>query len=80
LLHFAEGVVDSPHRSEQRDDNHQPNDTMNNTAKYIRQNDNKEYTIVEVNEDLKQIILRDTNTGTTLKMAKQSFDNNFKLA
>ena len=53
---------------------------MNNTAKYIRQNDNKEYTIVEVNEDLKQIILRDTNTGTTLKMAKQSFDNNFKLA
>jgi hypothetical protein len=58
----------------------QPTPTMSNTAKYIRQNDNKEYTILEVNEDLKQIILRDTNTGTTLKMAKQSFANNFKLA
>jgi hypothetical protein len=28
-LHFAGGEVGFPHRSEQRDDNHQPNDTMN---------------------------------------------------
>ena len=48
------------------------------TTKYSRKNDNKEYTILEVNEDLNQIILRDTNTGTTLKMAKQTFANNFK--
>ena len=48
------------------------------TTKYSRKNDNKEYTILEVNEDLNQITLRDTNTGTTLKMAKQTFANNFK--
>ena len=31
LLHFAGDGVGSPHRSEQRDDNHQPSKTMNAT-------------------------------------------------
>jgi hypothetical protein len=55
-----------------------PQDKMKTTATYTRKNDNKEYTILEMNEDLNQITLRDTNTGTTLKMAKQTFANNFK--
>lgn len=59
---------------------HQTNEPtkMNSITIYTRENDSKEYTLLEVNEDLNQITLRDTNTGTTLKMAKQTFANNFK--
>jgi hypothetical protein len=43
------------------------------TTTYTRKNDNKEYTILEVNEDLNQITLRDTNTEVMLRMVEDCF-------
>jgi hypothetical protein len=67
-----------PRRRDERDGKHPSKHTKTTTTRYTRRNDNKEYTIFEVNEERNQVTLRDAKTGTTLKMAKQTFANNFK--